>query len=470
MQESSFDEIFEKSTRDIRLCSWVQDEFLEAKFDDRRLFLRFLIIAEHLARLPEAPVNQASEGWKKTKAAYRFFDNDRIKAETILDPHKRKTSKRAHNQQAPILVIQDTTFLNYSHMASSEDLGPIGKLHESCMGLVMHTSMAISTHALPLGIVDQTIWARRKDEHGKTEKRKQRALQDKESYRWIEALRRYHKLLKHSPMVVTVCDREADIYDLFREAASLKTNFLVRAKYDRSLGDEKLWEFMARQPVVKSYSIEVPEQETYPQRTADVEVRFASVPIRYPTDRPRAEKAPDMEAFAVYVREPNPPSSAEPLDWMLLTTVPVTSPDQAVERIEWYKLRWRIEIFHRILKSGCCVEHARFEKNHRRIPYLTLKSIIAWQLLLLTHFHRIHPNQPAATLLSPVECNALYAAINKHLPRDLSFSARQAIRWLGQLGGFLGRKGDREPGPTAIWRGWQRLQDYSDMLAISSLS
>jgi hypothetical protein len=417
-------------------------------------------------------VNQASEGWSKTKAAYRFFDNDRVKARNILDPHRQRTKFRVQAQTEPILVVQDTTFINYSHMACSEDLGPIGKLHNSSMGLVMHTSFAFSTRALPLGIVDQVIWARKKEEHGKAAQRKVRLLEQKESYRWIQALRSYHRLLVRAPMVVTVCDREADIYDIFQEAKLLNTKYLIRAKSDRNVdNNQKLWDFMQQQSVVEQHTIHVPEHENQPQRKAEVEVRFSAVPLKYPADRPRSKRQPDIEAFAVYVREINPPPTAQPVDWMLLTNVAVASPEDAIKRIEWYKIRWSIEIFHRILKSGCHVEHARFEKNHRRIAYLTLKSIIAWKLLLLTHFHRIAPDDPATNLMSSIECAALYAAIHNSLPtQPIEFTARQGIRWLGQLGGFLGRKWDKNPGPTSLWRGWQRLQDYTTMFQITSLN
>lgn len=462
----SIDQVINKSIGDIRSCSWVQDEFREADFGDRRLFLRFLVVAEHLARLPEALIPQASEGWPKTKAAYRFFDNKNAKPETILTPHIRKTVARIENQDEPILVIQDTTFLNYSHMSSAEDLGPIGRATSCCMGLVMHTSLAVSCRALPLGIVDQIIWARDKEEHGKAAQRKHRNIEEKESFRWIEAQRRYQARLSKRQMVVTVCDREGDIYDLFYESQQIDGKFLVRAKHNRSLGNDKLWHFMQQQVVADTYAIEVPEKENYPSREAQVEIRFAPVPLKFPSDRPRANRIPDIQAWAIYVCEINPPTNCEPVEWMLLTNVPVLCAADALERVAWYKIRWLIEIFHRILKSGCRVEHARLEKNHRRIPYLTLKSIVAWQLLLLTHFHRILPTQPALALLSSIECTALYSAIYNKLPYQISFNARQATRWLGQLGGFLARRSDKEPGPTHIWRGWQRLHDFTRMIKI----
>ena len=468
MQAPLINQVIDKSIHDIRSCSWVKDEFREADFGDRRLFLRFLVVAEHLTQLPEALIPQASQGWSKTKAAYRFFDNKSITPEKILDPHISKTVTRAAYQNEPVLVIQDTTFLNYSHMVTSEDLGPIGSAESFCMGLVMHTSLAVSSRGLPLGIVDQVIWARSKEEHGKAKLRKSRRFEDKESFRWIEAQRRYNARMHRLPMVVTICDREADIYDLFYDSTQIDGKFLIRAKHNRSLGNDKLWHFMQQQDVADSYTIEVPEHENSPRRQARVEIRFAPIPLRYPLDRPRARKIPDIQAWAVYVREIDPPPTSKPVEWMLLTNVPVLSTADALEKVSWYKIRWIIEIFHRILKSGCRVEYARLEKNHRRTSYLTIKSIIAWKLLLLTYFHRISPDQPAQALMSKIECSALYVAINNRLPHNIAFNARQAIRWLGELGGFLSRKSDKEPGPTHVWRGWQRLQDFTKMMYVLS--
>lgn len=468
MQAISVDEAIERSSRDIRSCPWVHDEFRAANFGDRRLFLRFLIVAQHLARLPEAPVNQASQGWPKTKAAYRFFDNDKVGAKDILEPHIAKTAQRIQNQKEPVLVIQDTTFLNYSHMTYSDDLGPIGQLTPGCMGLVMHTSLAVTTQGLPLGIPDQVIWARDKEEHGKATLRRDRDMEDKESYRWLEALRRYHARLSTTSQLITVCDREGDIYDLFYEAEyRLKTKFLIRANHDRSLGSQRLWSSLRECSPVTSYTVEVPARNKHPSRTARVEVRYTVVTLKCPQDRPKHKRLPDIEVSAIYISEIDPPFGSEPVDWMLLLNMPVSSTKEVLEKIDCYMFRWLIEIFHRILKSGCRVEYARFEKNHRRIAYLTLKSIIAWKLLLLVHFHRISPKQPATDLMSRTECLALYAAIHNHLPSTISFNARQGIRWLGQLGGFLARRSDKEPGPTAVWRGWQRLQDFTKMLQIA---
>lgn len=465
------EEEFKKEIEQFKQCEWVREEFHSAQFGDRRLFLRLLVVAEHLARNPEAPINQASEIWKKTKAAYRFFDNKRVQPEFILRPHIARTIERISQQTEEVLIIQDTTFLNYSGMKSSSDLGPIGKLHSNCMGLIMHSSMATTAHGLPLGMLQQKIWVRDPKEHGKTKDRAKKSIGDKESFRWLEALKDYTPGLATKCKAVTVCDREADIYDFFSEAEKLGASYLVRAKYNRCIPEcPKLWEFMEEKDVADTEEVIVPRQPGRPNRTATVEIRYAPVTFKCPIDRPRENKLPSVSLYAVYVNEPDPPDNVEePLSWMLLTNVPTSSLSEAQMRIQWYKQRWQIEILHRILKSGCKVERARLEKNHRRVPYLTLSSIIAWKLLMLTHFNRILPTAPATALLSQTECDVLYSVTHNTPVKKHQFNAKKATNWIAQLGGYMARRSDPVPGPTHIWRGWQRLQDFTHMYVLAKL-
>ena len=465
------EEEFKKEIAQVKQCEWVREEFHTAQFGDRRLFLRLLVVAEHLAKHPEAPINQASEVWKKTKAAYRFFDNKKVQPEFISSPHVKRTIERINQQTEEVLIIQDTSFLNYSNMISSSDLGPIGKLHSSSMGLVMHTSMAITAHGLPLGLLHQKIWARDPEEHGKAKSRAKKPIEDKESFRWLAALQDYTSRLPNRRKVITVCDREADIYDFFSEAEKIGTQYLVRAKFNRCIPEcPKLWEFMEEQEVVATEEILVPRQPGRTERTATIEIRYAPVTFRCPIDRPRGNKLPTVSLYAVYVNEQDPPLNVdEPLSWMLLTNVPTDSVQKAQLRTQWYKQRWQIEILHRILKSGCKVEHARLEKNHRRIPYLTLSSIIAWKLLMLTRFNRISPSAPATVLLSQVECDVLYSVTHSSSIKHREFNAKKATKWIAQLGGYMARRSDPVPGPTHLWRGWQRLQDFTRMYALTKL-
>jgi len=461
-QEEEIKKVLDQLTQ----CEWVKDEFRSGSFGDRRLFYRLLVVAEHFARHPEAPINQASEIWSKTRAAYRFFDNEKVTSELILRPHVQKTIARMGQHAGTVLVIQNTSFLNYSHMHSSTDLGPIGELKDR--GLVMHTSLAITTHGLPLGIVDQFFWARDPEEHGKAEYRAEKPIEDKESFKWLRALGAYHQKVSPQLDVVTVCDSEADIYDLFTEADKLNAQFLIRSKSDRRTEtNDHLRAFIARKPVAFSDTIHVTPKDGNPKRDAQVEVRFAMTQVRAPKNGQRKNLQPLLQVYIVSIQEVNPPPNQTPLSWFLLTNVPTKNISQVKERIRWYKMRWQIEVFHRILKSGCHVEQARLEKNERRYPYLSLFSIIAWKLLLLSQYNKISPSSPATSLLTQTECDVLYSVTHSRSFKKRSFDAKLAAQWLAQLGGFLARKSDGLPGPTHIWRGWQRLQDFTHMYILT---
>lgn len=459
------EEEFKEALYHIRQCEWVMDEFRGSLIGDRRLSRRLLVVARHFAQHPEAPINQASENWCKTKAAYRFFDNRKVTDQRVLARHYQRTAQRIASQTDDVLVVQDTTFLNYSHMQCSTDLGPIGQLSDGCMGLVMHTSLALTPRGLPLGVLDQGLWVRSVDEHGKSENRAKLRIEDKESYKWLKALKRYTQ--RTSGNIITICDTEADIYDLFSEATKLEAKFLVRAKYDRRTENEvKLQRFIAGLEVAATDSLTLPRQADRAGRQATVEIRFGYTKFLCPPDRARGEKLPALSLYVMAVQEVSPPEGVEPVSWILLTNVPTKTLSQVRKRISWYKRRWSIEMFHRILKSGCKVERARLEKNQRRFPYLALYSIIAWNLLLLTHYSRVDPTAPATDLLSRTECQVLHAVTHNELTKNHSFSAKKAVGWLAQLGGYLARRRDPAPGPTHLWRGWQRLQDFTSMYAL----
>jgi hypothetical protein len=319
-----------------------------------------------------------------------------------------------------------------------------------------------------LGLLAQEIWARSEEEEQLTkEERKKRPIEEKESYKWLKALQETVALTPEGVQVVTVCDREADIYELFVEADEAKTGLLVRAAQNRAVMDAEMgqvWDQVARGTPVRYLKVQVPAKGKEPAREATVSVRFCSVRLKPPW-RPKVpdkDPLPPVSLDAVLVQEVDPPTKMTPLEWMLLSNVPVHSAEDAVEQVCWYRQRWPIEVFHKVLKSGCKVEDCRLGKGERLIPYLTLSSIIAWRMYWLTHINRHFPDAPCITILADHEWRALYATIHRTpTPPQEMPSVRQAVRWIAKLGGFLGRKGDGEPGPTVTWRGWQRLNDIA---------
>ncbi len=447
--------------------SWCEEELGRVNLGDKRLNTRLVEVAKRLAAQPTASINQACEDWADAKAAYRLFDNIKTQMEKILSPHQERTQDRMRSYSL-VLGIQDTSMLDYSQHLRKKGKGPIGTKKQDLSGFVMHTTLVVTPEGLPLGMLANEIWVRSNEDDGLSKvERQKRPIEEKESYKWLKALRETVKLTPEGVQMVSVCDREADIYEFFMEAESLETGILVRATQNRVLQDKKtrkLWDSVTGSAIAGHLKVQVPAKEGQPAREAIVTVRFRSVRLKPPWRPKSPDKAPlaPITLQAILVLEIDPPSGVKPLEWLLLSNQPVHSFDDAVEHIRWYRRRWQIEVYFKVLKSGCKVEDCRLETADRLLRFLTLCCIIAWRLYWLTHINRILPDEPCTTALAEHEWRALYAAINRTTrPSDHVPTVRQAVRWIAQLGGFLGRKSDGDPGPTTIWRGWQRLNDIS---------
>jgi hypothetical protein len=444
---------------------WCLDEFAAVELQDARLNYRCSELAVQLATQPQGPINQACEDWADTKAAYRFFDNDKATPEGIRAPHQQRTVERMA-QYERVLAVQDTTFLNYTHHPQTEGLGPIGKKSQKQRGFGLHSTLITTPEGMPLGVLTQAVFTRPEDEPShRPEDCRLLPVEEKESYRWLQAFEQTLALAPEGVEVITVCDREADIYEMFAFAQKQQAPLLVRASSDRALLDEevgKLWPKVEGQAIAGYLSVHIPGNDKRQARQATVSVRFASATLRPPW-RPNGLKLPAVTLNAVLVREENPPADIdEPIEWLLLTNTTVTSFEEAYRVIGWYCGRWQIEVFHKVLKSGCRVEACRLETADRLYRFVALMSVIAWRLHWMTYINRCQPDLPCTVALTTIEWEALYMRIHKssRLP-DTVPTIHQAVRWIAQLGGFLGRKSDGEPGVTTLWRGWQRLQDMA---------
>ena len=450
---------------------WTRYELSEISLGDQRLNWRLLDSASKLAARPSVSINQACNDWADTKATYRLFANEKTTQAKILAPHQQRTQERMAGQ-ARCLVIQDTTLLDYSHHPSPAGMGPRPEgtrtTQQNLQGMVMHSALVTTLQGLPLGLVSQQIWSRDETANQLTaEARRKLPIEEKESYKWLVAL---SESVKHKPantQLITIGDAEADIYELFHHADQLDTDWLIRAGQNRAVREPEvglLWPVLEKQPIAGHLKVPVAKRPEQPARDALVAVCYTSLTLR-PPQHLRKQMKP-LALYAVLVQEIDPPAAVDPLCWLLLTTVPVCSFDDAVERIDWYCQRWRgpsgREILHKILKSGCRIEHAQLASDQRLMPMIALFSIIAWRLFWLTFLARTDPQAPASTILAPHEIEALYRFLHKQsMPDALLPTVHQATRWIARLGGFLARKRDGEPGVTVIWRGWQRLADIS---------
>jgi hypothetical protein len=478
-------------------ASWAAKEFGEVSLGDKRLDARLIKLCDRFADAPESPINQACADWAETKAAYRFFQNENVAVGEIVAAHRDKTVVRARKHPT-VLAVQDTSYFVYTSHPQTEGLGRMSlkkgknvkKIYSN--GLMMHTCLAVTTEGLPLGLLDQKIFSRKlRPKKTRTSKyakpHDHLPVEKKESYRWLEALANTKKAMGAAD-VIAVADREADFYDLFKLSDQIGCPVLVRANADRTInrrsryaekGVEKLWDHMREQPEAGTYTIEIPHRSKTKHckereaRTATVSIRFGSFRLNPPRNNAKhsQEDLPDIDMNAVYVLEPNPPDGEEPVEWMLLTNLPVMSFEEAHEKVCWYCLRWRIEMYFKVLKSGFRVEACRLEHADRLTRYLAVMSIVAWRLFMITLIARTDPAVPCSTLLADHEWKVLFlkATGSRSLPQKPP-SIGNVVIWVAKLGGYLARKSDGPPGTISLWRGWKRLADLTEgwQLAVQS--
>ena len=456
--------------------SWVQQELSGVELGDKRLDRRLIATAEKLARSPLSPINEACDTWASTKASYRLFNNTKAKPGAILKPHTNETVKRMAEYGGPVLVIQDTVFFSYGKHPNTKGLGPIGKSNKSTdRGLIMHNALAFTTSGVALGILSQQIWAR-KDVPNETPSEKIERLMctpidEKESSKWLLALRKTAERTPPGVKVITVADRESDFFEFITEAKNLRALYLIRAKNDRRLDGDDAYatvsEALAAAPVIGTRAVDIPGNGKRKARTAVVEIRTVEVTIKPPT-KPRKAKTSASEPITVNVvsaTEATPPEGAEAISWVLLTNLPVKDFDEAAEKIDWYAKRWGIETWHKVLKSGCKVEDCLLETADRLKRFLTLFSIIGFRLMHITYLARVDPNAPSTEVFSEEEVEALHIRVKKALPpEDKPPTLREAAQMIGSLGGHLGRKSDGDAGITVMWRGMMRLYEDVEML------
>jgi hypothetical protein len=304
------------------------------------------------------------------------------------------------------------------------------------------------------------------EDNQKRHKRRERSITEKESNKWLVSLKAAAHLQEElsESQVISVGDSEADIYDLFLKAKELKQGLLIRACEDRRVEhpEKYLWSHIENQAIGGEVTIQVSRHAGKKARKAVLSLRYGLVKLHPPQSRYQ-EKLAANEIWAVLAREDRPPEGEKAIEWLLLTSVPVNSIGDACQRMEWYTCRWVIEMYHKVLKSGCRVEERQFTDLENLKRYLALDAIVAWRVLYLTLLSRDTPDIPCTVILETYEWQALYCFIHKtNQPPDDTPTLKQTTLWIAQLGGFLGRKSDGNPGTITIWRGLQRLTDIAE--------
>lgn len=454
------------------ISPWAAEEFRYVHLGDARLERRLLQIVTKRVNSPCSSLPRCHENWNDLKSTYRFMANDLVDPDKILDSHYRSCLDRLACEPV-ILAVQDSSQIDYSNLLSTTGLGPLRTAKQQ--GMMLHSVLAVRPDRLPLGLMHVALWARPTEDFGKSHQRRQRPFSEKESHKWVEALEassQLHKELKDT-LVVHIADREADIYDFIKRSLELEQSILVRSAHDRGLDnavmDEtagRLHSFIGSQPVQGHMEVTVPSRSEQAGRVARLSLVFCEVQLLPPRYR-RTRELASLKVWAVLAREESSTDQdagdSAPIEWLLLSTLPVTTLQEAIRSVEWYTCRWTIEMFHKVLKSGCQIEKRRLGDALRLKRYLAIDLVVGWRVLYLTLAGRQTPDVSCSSIMTRAQWEALFCYVHKtRTPPPEPPTLGQAMIWIARLGGFLARKGDGHPGTETIWKGMVRLLDIEE--------
>ncbi len=460
---------------------WLEREFRHVNFGDQRLIKRLIKTSSLIESKAFGSINQSCRSWKEAKGAYRLFSNKKFDPAGIYYSHYKETQERIKGNEF-VFSVQDTTYLDFDSHIKTKGLGSVSKSYtKHKMGLIVHSALMFTMEGLPLGLSSQQCWARVIREETAQEKSRRKYIsstEDKESYKWIAALKDTMHIIPKDTKVITIGDREADIFELLWSCQEKGSLFIVRNRQNRKFISTEgrktnLQTHINQISAKKEIVIQVPKKNNEAARMANIEIKymFGLIPIRTPSlygSKNTEHKISDkVVLYVVRAKEQVPPKGVEAIDWLLLTNVPVSNFEDTIERINWYKLRWRIEEYFRVLKSGCKIENSRLATKERLEKLIAIKSIIAFKILYLSKVAISHPQEVCTKILTSQEWQTLYIREHKtiFIPEEPP-TMKQAIIWLGKLGGFMNRKNDKLPGTMTLWRGYENLTESIEILSI----
>lgn len=450
-------------------ASWLQRELAGCQFKDERLGKRFSMVLKQLNEGTAESIPLACQDWANTKAAYRFFANERVSEADILAGHFRATRERTATVGGTLLVLHDTTEFSYPR----ENIGllhkgrrnwghPLG-CHPLC-GISMHSSLVVTPAGLPLGLSAVKFWTRKVFKGTNELKRRVNPTRipigEKESVRWVDNLVETAGRLGEPARYVHIGDREADIYELFCAANDVGTHFVIRSAYPRLAADgtTKTATQMKEVRLKGLHRIDV-RDDAGAVSTAVLELRYRRMLVLPPVAK--AKDYGPLELTMIYAEERGTPQGRERIRWKLLTDLPVRSCAEAIEKLQWYALRWKIEVFHKVLKSGCKVELSRLRTAPRLVNLIATCCVVAWRIFWLTMLNRSLPAVAPTVALTQFELQLLdqLAPDRKTLAAPPTLS--HYIAKIARLGGYLARARDPAPGNIIMWRGLARLTDIA---------
>jgi Transposase DNA-binding len=449
------------------VATWVETETAQSDFGDERLAKRFHQLLSTMGGSMGDSIPLACADWANTKAAYRFLSNDRVNEYDILSGHFQSTRERSEAINGPLLVLHDTTEFSYQR-EQSDKVGIINTIKSghrygsvryiTTCGILMHSSLAITPEGLPLGISAVKFWTRDKFKGTAALKRHVNPtripIETKESIRWLENMHQTTQLLGSPERLVHIGDRESDIYELFCEAEKLGTRFLVRTAVNRLAGegDTTVEAMMKASPIDGWHPIDVHDSKGGIEK-ATLAIKYKTMTIQPPIGKEKSY--PPLTLTVINAKERNAPAHRKKIDWKLVTNLSVRSFEEAVAKLGWYAMRWKIEVYHKILKSGCRAEESKLRTAQRLANLIALFSILSWRVFWITMLNRVAPKASAGIAFTRREIDILAS-----IAGGRSFcSISSCVCLLARLGGYLARANDPPPGNMVIWRGLTRLAD-----------
>lgn len=454
---------------------WVIEELSKLSLGDKRLNKRAKKILSQLSRNPTDSIPVACSGAAETKAAYRFFDNDQVTSEKIQEAHFEATLSRM-KEHPTVLIPQDTTVLNFTTQHERKDSGPTTM--DSSRGIFLHTAIAVTPDKVCLGVLSGKQWHR--DELSKltrserTKRNYSLPIEDKESYRWLENYNKANEYAQKLPdtTIVSIADREGDIYNIYEEAQNIfsnkeaKAHYLIRAKTDRKICTSegkktahKIKSTLKNEKSLGQLTLEVSETKKRKARMVDLTVYSKKIHIDLPDKWKKEKDYKPVEITAILCTELNPPAAAEAIEWLLITDLLVASFEEAYEKIQWYTCRWQIEIFFKVLKSGCTIEKLQLtEKNFSAC--LSFYMIIAWRILHVVIMGRHCPKMSCECVFSKEEWQTTYVVVHRKRPPEIPPTLNEMIRMVASLGGYINKKSNPEPGVKTMWIGLRNMQEH----------
>jgi len=445
----------------------IRREFAGIDFGSKRLEERFVKTMENLSKEPDKSIWLASGNRSEAKATYRMLSNEKLKDEEILRQTVESTNGRITESGCKvILAVQDTMLVPYDGHEKTEGIGWIS---DKTLGVNVHSCIAVTPEGLVFGLLYQSSWTRgiRSDTSSGKDKKRERPIEEKESYRWLETMGASAKNIPEGIKVIHICDREGDMYELYELAEKSGQSFVIRIVQNRAtISGEMIIEGTKRSDSLGSMEVKIPRNshKNQREREATLSIRAKTFEVKKPYSRRNDKHLSDsVKMNVVYISEEQPPDGVEPIEWLLATNENVTTPEDAMKIAEYYVQRWKIERFHYVMKSGCQIEKIQQRSVDKIITVLLMYSIISIKILNMTYLARISPELPCSIIFGEDEWKILYCTANKtQIPPSEPYTIAEAVIYVAKLTGWGGAKSDGAPGLKIIWLGLSKLSFLLD--------